>query len=62
MRSGGNARFHAAFLPWDNGANAYDVGAEWQITVQATETGDRLGTTCWMANATAICPGNTTAP
>lgn len=42
------------FLPWDNGANAYDVGAEWQITVQATETGDRLGTTCWMGQ----CYGN----
>lgn len=36
------------FLPWENGANAYRMGGEWQIVIQAVEAGDRGGTTCWM--------------
>jgi hypothetical protein len=42
------------FLPWNDGDNIYAMGGEWQITVQATETGDRGGTTCWMGQ----CYGN----
>ena len=36
------------FLPWDGGANQFRMGAEWQVTLQAVEPGDRGGTTCWM--------------
>lgn len=37
-----------AFLPWENGANQFRMGAEWQIVFQAVDPGDRGGTTCWM--------------
>lgn len=36
------------FLPWDGGANQYRMGAEWQVTFQSVDPGDRGGTTCWM--------------
>ena len=36
------------FMPWDGGANQGRMGAEWQVTIQAVEPGDRGGTTCWM--------------
>jgi hypothetical protein len=36
------------YLPWDGGANQYRMGAEWQVTFQAVDPGDRGGTTCWM--------------
>jgi len=36
------------FLPWNDGANQYRMGGEWQIAFQAVEPGDRGGTTCWM--------------
>jgi hypothetical protein len=36
------------FLPWNGGANQYRMGAEWQVTFQAVDPGDRGGTTCWM--------------
>lgn len=36
------------FLPWDNGANAGDLGGQWQIFIQAVDPGDRGGTACWM--------------
>ena len=37
-----------AFLPWDNGANAGRLGAQWQVFLQAVVPGDRGGTACWM--------------
>ena len=37
------------FLPWDDGANAYDLGAEWQIFVQTVTPGDRGGVELWIA-------------
>jgi len=37
------------FLPWDNGANAYNLGGEWQVFVQALGGSDRGGVECWMA-------------
>lgn len=36
------------FLPWNDGANQFRMGAEWQLFFQATEPGDRGGTACWM--------------
>jgi hypothetical protein len=36
------------FLPWNDGANQYRMGGEWQVTFQAADPGDRGGTTCWM--------------
>ena len=36
------------FLPWDNGGNAFRLGGEWEIFIQAVEPGDRGGTACWM--------------
>jgi hypothetical protein len=37
------------FLPWDDGANAYDLGGEWQIFVQTVTPGDRGGVELWIA-------------
>jgi hypothetical protein len=37
------------FLPWDDGANAYDLGAQWQIFVQTVTPGDRGGVELWIA-------------
>jgi len=37
------------YLPWDDGANAYDLGGQWQVFVQAVTNGDRGGVECWMA-------------
>ena len=42
------------FLPWNDGANLLQLGAEWQVTIQAVAPGDRGGTTCWMGQ----CYGN----
>ena len=42
------------YLPWDDGANAYNLGGEWQIFVQAVTPGDRGGVECWLAQ----CYGN----
>ena len=36
------------FLPWDNGANAFNLGGEWQVFVQTVLPGDRGGVECWM--------------
>lgn len=36
------------FLVWNDGANQYRMGGEWQVTFQAVDPGDRGGTTCWM--------------
>ena len=36
------------FLPWNDGANAYRLGGEWQVFVQAVWPGDRGGVECWM--------------
>jgi hypothetical protein len=36
------------YLPWNDGANQYRMGAEWQVTFQAVDPDDRGGTTCWM--------------
>jgi hypothetical protein len=36
------------FLPWNNGGNAFRLGGEWEIFIQAVEPGDRGGTACWM--------------
>jgi hypothetical protein len=37
------------YLDWDDGANAYDLGGQWQVFVQALGGGDRGGVECWMA-------------
>lgn len=37
-----------AFLPWDNGANAGQLGGQWQVFIQAVDPEDRGGTACWM--------------
>lgn len=36
------------FLPWDDGANQFRLGGQWQIVFQAVAAGDFGGTTCWM--------------
>lgn len=36
------------FLPWDSGVNAFNLGGEWQVFVQAISPGDRGGVECWM--------------
>lgn len=37
------------FLPWDSGANAFNLGGQWQVFVQALGGSDRGGVECWMA-------------
>jgi len=37
------------YLPWDDGANMYDLGGQWQVFVQVVTNGDRGGVECWMA-------------
>jgi len=38
------------YLPWDDGANAFEMGGQWQVFVQAIAGGsDRGGVECWMA-------------
>ena len=37
------------FIPWNNGASAYQLGGQWQVFVQAVLPGDRGGVECWMA-------------
>jgi hypothetical protein len=37
------------YLPWDSGANAFNLGGEWQVFVQALGGSDRGGVECWMA-------------
>ena len=37
------------FLPWNSGANAFQLGGQWQIFVQTVWPGDRGGVECWMA-------------
>ena len=44
------------FLPWNGGANMYQLGAEWQVTIQAAAPGDRGGTTCWMGQSYGNMP------
>lgn len=44
------------FLPWNGGANMYQLGAEWQVTIQAVGPGDRGGTTCWMGQSYGNMP------
>jgi len=36
------------FLPWNSGANSFQLGGQWQIFVQAVWPGDRGGVECWM--------------
>lgn len=44
------------FLPWNDGANLFQLGGEWQITIQAVAAGDRGGTTCWMGQSYGNMP------
>ncbi len=37
------------FVPWNNGAGAFNLGGQWQVFVQAVASGDRGGVECWMA-------------
>jgi hypothetical protein len=37
------------FIPWDDGANMFELGGQWQIFVQTVSSGDRGGVECWMA-------------
>jgi hypothetical protein len=36
------------YLDWSNGANAYQLGGQWQVFVQTVAPGDRGGVECWM--------------
>lgn len=38
----------ANFVPWNDGAGAFQLGGQWQVFVQATAPGDRGGVECWM--------------
>jgi hypothetical protein len=48
--------FTPHFLRWDGGANMYQLGAEWQVTIQAVDPGDHGGTTCWMGQSYGNMP------
>ena len=36
------------FIPWNNGAGAFQLGGQWQIFIQNVWPGDRGGVECWM--------------
>jgi hypothetical protein len=36
------------YLPWNNGANIYNLGGQWQVFVQVVTNNDRGGVECWM--------------
>jgi hypothetical protein len=36
------------FIPWNSGANVFQLGGQWQIFVQTVWPGDRGGVECWM--------------
>lgn len=42
------------FIPWAGGAHSGQMGAEWQIALQATDPGDQGGTLLWLGQ----CYGN----
>jgi hypothetical protein len=46
------------FVPWNGGANMFNLGAQWQIVVQAAWSGDRLGTFCFMGQSYGNMPFN----
>lgn len=46
------------FVPWNGGANMFNLGAQWQIVVQAAWPGDRLGTFCYMGQNYGNMPFN----
>ena len=37
------------YVPWDDGANAWNLGAQWQIFIQTISPGDRGGVELWIA-------------
>jgi hypothetical protein len=37
------------FIPWNNGAAAFQLGGQWQVFVEAISSSDRGGIECWMA-------------
>jgi len=37
------------YLDWDDGANMYNLGGQWQVFVQVVTNNDRGGVECWMA-------------
>jgi len=45
------------FLPWNSGANAFNLGGQWQVFVQALGDSDRGGVECWMAQDYGNLPG-----
>jgi hypothetical protein len=36
------------FVPWNDGAGAYQMGGEWQVFLQAADAADQGGTACWL--------------
>ena len=36
------------FIPWNNGAGAFQLGGQFQVIIQAVWPGDRGGVECWM--------------
>ena len=36
------------FIPWNNGAGAFQLGGQWQVFVQTISADDRGGVECWM--------------
>lgn len=46
------------FIPYNSGAGAYQLGAEWQVFCQAVESGDRGGTACYLGQCYGNMPWN----
>jgi hypothetical protein len=46
------------FIPWNSGAGAYQMGAEWQIFFQAVDAGGGGGTACYMGQNYGNMPWN----
>lgn len=46
------------FIPYNDGAGSYQLGAEWQIVFQAVGAGDRGGTACYLGQCYGNMPWN----
>jgi hypothetical protein len=46
------------FIPWNGGAGQYQLGAQWQVVLQAVEPSDRGGTACYLGQCYGNMPFN----
>jgi hypothetical protein len=48
----------ANYLPWDSGANMWNLGGEWQLFIQPIDPADHAGTALWLGQNYGNTPWN----